>query len=146
LRKTELFDKKCVKTSKGADTVYDEEKMEAEIRRIKRINYTVFAIVVLLVAAILISFAVNKMESNFTVEKWANDPENRVKIVDDMLSEHPIMGQDRIVIEALLGDQPDSDTAFYYLGPERGFISIDSEFLVIEYKDDVAINYYFTTD
>ena len=66
--------------------------------------------------------------------------------MDDLLEKHELMGMSRENIERLLGDEDDADVVYYYLGPERGFISIDSEWLVIEYRDDTAMNYYFTTD
>ena len=126
--------------------MFDDDFYEAEIRKIKRQNYTVFAIVVLLIAAVLIGMLVNEIQSGFTTKKWMENPDERTKIVDDLLEKHELMGMSRENIERLLGDEDDADVVYYYLGPERGFISIDSEWLVIEYRDDTAMNYYFTTD
>ena len=126
--------------------MFDDEFYEAEIKRIKRQNYTAFAIVVLLVAAILIGMLVGEIRSGFTTKKWMDNPEERTRIVDDMLEKHPLIGLSRENVEGLLGDGSDADTVYYYLGPERGLISIDSEWLVIEYKNDTAVDYYFTTD
>ena len=126
--------------------MFDDEFYEAEIKRIKRQNYTAFAIVVILVLALLISMLAGELRSGFTTKKWAENPEERTRIVDDFIDSYGVLGMSREQIEALLGDEPDEDTVYYYLGPERGLISIDSEWLVIEYKGDTAMNYSFITD
>jgi hypothetical protein len=56
--------------------------------------------------------------------------------VDDLIAHTPIRGRSRADIVALLGEP--SKTAYfkdydlvYWLGPERGLMSIDSEWLVM---------------
>jgi hypothetical protein len=57
-------------------------------------------------------------------------------MVDDLLDRHPMVGRSRAEVVALLGE-PKPTSYFkeyglvYWLGPERGFISIDSEWLVM---------------
>ena len=57
-------------------------------------------------------------------------------MVDDLLRRHELAGQPRAAAVRLLGE-PDSTPYFreydlvYWLGPERGLISIDSEWLVM---------------
>ena len=57
-------------------------------------------------------------------------------MVDDLLRRHELVGAPRAVVVRLLGE-PDSTDSFreydlvYWLGPERGLISIDSEWLVM---------------
>jgi len=58
-------------------------------------------------------------------------------IVDDLLDRIKLRGRTRAEVVALLGEPPPTDyfTNFdlvYWLGPERGLISIDSEWLVIK--------------
>ena len=57
-------------------------------------------------------------------------------MVDDLLARHPLRGRPRAAVVALLGEPRPTDyfreyDLVYWLGPERGFISIDSEWLVI---------------
>lgn len=57
-------------------------------------------------------------------------------MVDDLLRRHSFKGMTREQVIAIIGE-PDKTEYFknwdmvYWLGPERGFISIDSEWLVL---------------
>jgi hypothetical protein len=59
--------------------------------------------------------------------------------VDDLLTRHKLIGMTRSQVEELLGkpdpihDHPEYN---YYLGRERGFISIDDECLGIKIEHD----------
>ena len=80
---------------------------------------------------------------SFDSSKWKSAPAEfspksiRLRMVDDLLVTHPLVGLDRAAIAALLGE-PDKTPykaeydMVYFLGPERGWISIDSEWLVIK--------------
>lgn len=65
----------------------------------------------------------------------------RLRMVDDLLDEGQLRGLDRDSVLALLGPPeittrwPDWDI-IYWLGPERGFIRIDSEWLGIQFGSD----------
>lgn len=67
----------------------------------------------------------------------------RQKMVDDLLSRYRLVGMKKKEIDHLLGKPPatgyfkDFDYV-YWLGPERSFISIDSEWLCIKFKNNVA--------
>lgn len=60
----------------------------------------------------------------------------RLRMIDDLLQRHLLEDATRARVEALLG--PADDTPYfrqwdlvYHLGPERGFMRIDSEWLVL---------------
>ncbi len=58
-------------------------------------------------------------------------------MVDDLLIQHELRGMTRAEVVALIGETPRSDVfpeydLVYWLGPERGLIGTDSEFLVIK--------------
>src|SRR4029079_14155045 len=59
----------------------------------------------------------------------------RIRMVDDLLRRHSFRGMTREQVAAIVGE-PDKTEYFkgwdlvYWLGPERGFMSIDSEWLV----------------
>ena len=57
-------------------------------------------------------------------------------LVDDLMAHTPIRGRSRADIVALLGEPPQTGyfkdyDLVYWLGPERGLMSIDSEWLVM---------------
>lgn len=62
----------------------------------------------------------------------------RLRMIDDLLARKSLQGLDRDSVRALLGPAnlgtPDSaSTVRYYLGPERGWLRIDGEELVIRF-------------
>ena len=58
-------------------------------------------------------------------------------MVDDLLERHELQGKTRAEVVALIGEPQQSDAfpeydMVYWLGPERGLIGTDSEFLVMK--------------
>ncbi|MBT2663296.1 hypothetical protein [Bacillus sp. ISL-45] len=89
----------------------------------------------------------------FNQEKWINKPAERVGMVDSMLSEVELKGKTKSEIIKLLGEEEERayfkepNNIVYYLGDERGFMSIDSEWLVIWFDDkDRVTDYEIKTD
>mgnify|MGYP000489447428 CR=1 FL=1 len=68
-------------------------------------------------------------------------------MVDDLLSRHNFRGMTREQTVAILGE-PDKTEYFrdwdmvYWLGPERGFMSIDSEWLVFQLDGQQKVTDY----
>ncbi|WP_413021327.1 hypothetical protein [Peribacillus frigoritolerans] len=96
---------------------------------------------------------VNESESRFTTERWLNDIEGRVYLVDDLINEHELIGITKDEVFTLLGSPTETeyfkeeDHVVYYLGDERGIIRIDSEWLVIWFDgSDKAMMYELRTD
>lgn len=71
----------------------------------------------------------------------------RIRMVDDLLRRHNFRGMTPDQVTALLGE-PDKTEYFrnwdlvYWLGPERGFISIDSEWLVFRIDTQKEVSDY----
>lgn len=89
----------------------------------------------------------------FNKEKWLNKPAERVNMVDSLLSEVRLKGKAKTEIIKLLGEEDEKvyfkepNNLVYYLGDERGFMSIDSEWLVIWFNDiDKVTDYEIKTD
>jgi hypothetical protein len=69
---------------------------------------------------------------------------SRQKMVDDLLASRQLLGLKRTEVTALLGTPPPTDyfreyDFVYWLGPERGLIGIDSEWLVVKIGGDERV-------
>ena len=126
---------------------------EREVKKSKRTNTILFcAFTGLLLLAVLLG-AVAPIRRHFTTKKWLEHPQERTRIVGDLLEKHPLVGMTAWEIEALLGEDDgemgyftQEDRMVYWLGPERGLISIDSEWLILEFSEGLVQTYYLTTD
>ena len=101
----------------------------------------------------VVLLGVYEYESSFTVERWLNDDEGRVYLVEDLMNEHELIGMTKEEVFTLLGSPTEmeyfkeEDNVVYYLGDERGIIRIDSEWLVIWFDgSDKAMKYELRTD
>lgn len=71
----------------------------------------------------------------------------RIRMVDDLVRSRRLDHQSRAEVDKLLG-KPTSTNYFkeydlvYWLGPERGFFSIDSEWLVIRFDKSEFVQEY----
>ena len=124
-----------------------------EIRRLKRTNYLALAVVVAFAAACVLGLLALRERHHFSREKWLQDPETRTRIVDDLLANHELVGMTEEEILALLGDHDNEagyfqqqDRFIYWLGPERGLMSIDSEWLILDFAGEVVTGWFITTD
>lgn len=75
----------------------------------------------------------------------------RVRMVDDLLRRHRLVGMQRAQLEQLLGVPPSTESFreydyVYWLGPERGAFSIDSEWLVVRCQQGVVVSAEVVTD
>lgn len=70
----------------------------------------------------------------------------RLEMADRLVARGTLVGKSRAEVVELLGE-PSPTTYFadwdlvYWLGPERGFISIDSEWLVLRLGEDGRVSY-----
>lgn len=93
----------------------------------------------ILIIIVIIWIGFKKYNSNFSSEKWIENPNKRVNIVDDLLNEYKFIGKSKSEVIKLLGTPTEQayfkevNNIVYYLGDERGFISIDSEWLVLDF-------------
>lgn len=124
-----------------------------EIKKAKRINYTIFFVLIIIISIPITMLTLHKYRSKFTTEKWIQNPRKRSKLVDNLLSRYDLIGMSKEEIISLLGEDSGQEAYFkeennfvYYLGDERGLISIDSEWLIIEFSDGVVNKVEITTD
>ena len=65
-------------------------------------------------------------------------------MADGLLRSRVLLGKSRIEVVGLLGEPPKTDyfsgwDMVYVLGPERGYFSIDSEWLVLRLRNDRVV-------
>jgi hypothetical protein len=72
----------------------------------------------------------------------------RLRMVDDLLERYDLAGMTRSEVTALLGESDDARLGpdeqlwdmVYYLGPERGLLGLDSEWLAIRLSKDDRVD------
>ncbi len=103
-------------------------------------------IIVGILLLIIVICGVNyKYKHTFSNDRWIKYPRERVKMVDDMLGRYNLLGKSKEEVVELLGSETnteyfkEADNFVYYLGDERGLISIDSEWLIISFDNDIAV-------
>ncbi|WP_304507461.1 hypothetical protein [Anaerotignum sp.] len=105
-------------------------------------NKKKFTIGFLIIIFIVFVVVRSKMIHTFSTERWVNDPQKRVDMVDNLLENHDLLGMTKEEVILLLGKDTETEyfktdgNLVYYLGPERGLISIDSEWLVLEIAEN----------
>ena len=86
---------------------------DAEIKRIKRQNYIVFGLFAGLIIAIVIAGLLYQSCHSFSTSKWELYPDERTKIVDDLLMRYDLIGMQESEIIALLGSH-DNDYGYFF--------------------------------
>ncbi len=124
---------------------------EKEIKKAKIINYSCLGVIVFFIVLALFISVYSHYRHTFTQSKWENDIESRSLIVGDLLNDYELIGMTTQEIEDLLGKNNNDFGYFvqenryvYYLGSKRTII--DSEWLLIDFKDNLVVNYEMTTD
>ena len=126
--------------------------MDKEIKKAKIFNYTIAIIFLILFISVIILLGVWKWNRTFTVSKWMNNPNDRHKIVSDMLSENEIIGMSENEIIELLGNEtkPAPERFKHPRGEfanennltyELGVVYMDNEWLVITMENGIAVDY-----
>lgn len=92
--------------------------------------------------------SMNTYTSKFNQDRWLHAEEKRVHMVDDLMRKYKLAGKSNEEITKLLGTPTETRNGeegvitSYYLGDERGFISIDSEQLVLQFDRDGKVMEY----
>src|SRR5699024_8146046 len=84
-----------------------------------------------------VMLGLNEYKSNFSTERWLNEPEERVYMVNDLLKEYKLNGMASEEVDELLGGPTQTEyfkeenNIVYYLGDEQGLIKVDSAWLIL---------------
>jgi hypothetical protein len=118
----------------------DETELKKHVHRAKMWNSIIFSILVVIVIAALVSLGTYKYQHNFTAEKWLKAPNDRTKIVDDLIIKHKLIGMTEEEIISLLGEEDhyaNTKTSFKisdkYFDPENTIVY----YLGVKYMDDM---------
>ncbi len=91
----------------------------------------------------------------FDSQKWKENLTSssnlKQHMVDDLTAHHTLVGMPQKQIDQLLGKPPQTNyfkefDYVYRLGPERGLIGIDSEWLGIRFEDSIVVEVKLLTD
>lgn len=124
-----------------------ERRIARRARKPKRFPYTFLSLTLILIVGLY----TRHYQHTFTSAKWMSAPAERGKMVDDLLRRYELIGMAEEEVTALLGSDGKRVTEAspywsYYLGMERGWISIDTEWLVLQFTDGRVSSYSFATD
>ena len=131
----------------------DEHAMRKEVGRARRWNTAIFRILAAIFAALIAAVCGFRYQHTYSPAKWANDRENRYKIVGSMLDRNQLIGMTEENVIRLLGGEdgggqtsfkisdryfPPETTLVYYLGVDH----IDNNWLVISLDDNGVVTDY----
>ena len=122
------------------------EREKAERQRI--IIVRVFSAIAI---ASLVFLGMVKYQHTFSENKWASNPEDRYKLVENLLEKHNLIGMHEVDVIALLGEEdsdkssfkisrkefPPDTTLVYYLGVDF----MDNQWLIISLADGIVYEY-----
>ena len=122
----------------------EREKAERQSRIIVRV-FSVIAI------ALIVVVGMYKYQHTFSVNKWANHPDDRYKMMDSLCEKHDLIGMHEADVIALLGEEdsdrssfkitrkefPPDTTLVYYLGVDF----MDDQWLIISLDDGIVYEY-----
>lgn len=125
--------------------------MDKEIKRAKIFNYTIAIILLVIIIIVATLFGTWKWNRTFTFDKWMSNPDDRYVIVSDMLSKNNIIGMVEGEIISLLGNET-TNAPETFKHPNGIFANekhltyslggfMDTEYLIIEMKNDIAVGY-----
>ena len=111
------------------------------MRAIKALTVTATAIASIAVAVGVyrhVAHGPTEFERSVWLQGETGSVSPRLRMADGLLRSEVLLGKSRAEIEAVLGPPTSTDKfrdsgLVYWLGPERGFISIDSEWLTLDF-------------
>ena len=83
--------------------VLSEDDMKREVRKAKIANYTIFAVVLAFLLAIIVGYLVYRYQHTFHSDKWLNEPSERTDMIDNLLHNYEIVGLTETEVLSLLG-------------------------------------------
>ena len=130
----------------------EEARLRKQVQKAKRWNLIVFGLFAAMAVFAVAALCMYQFQHTYSLEKWHSDPENRCKIVDDMLEKTQLIGKSEAEVLELLGAEdldgttsfkrskqqfPAETTLVYYLGVDF----MDANWLIISLENGVVVDY-----
>lgn len=117
----------------------DDYEFQKQMKKAKSWNTIILSIFAMMAITFLIFFSIFRYQHTFTTQKWIKAPEDRTKIVVDLLNKHKLVGMTEAEIISLLGEEDsyaNTKTSFKisrtYFEPESTIVY----YLGVDYMDD----------
>ena len=82
-----------------------ENRMKKQVKRSKMWNSIILSIFVMMITASLVYCGIYRYQHTSTAEKWAKEPDNRRKMVADLLKKYKLVGMTEEEVISLLGEE-----------------------------------------
>jgi hypothetical protein len=132
----------------------DEIKLQKQVRRANMWSTVILFLFIAIAGAIQVGFGIFKYQHTFTEKKWLNAPNDRTKIVADLLEKHKLIGMTEEEIISLLGEEEhyaNTKTSFKisktYFDPENSIVYylgvdyMDVRWLIISLSNGIVSSY-----
>lgn len=137
----------------------DEKEMHKDVYKAKKWNFIIIGFFAAIFLFALVGLGIYTYQHTFTVEKWFEAPNDRIKIVDDLIKRYKLIGKTEQEIISLLGEEEEyantktsfkmsqeyfepESTIIYYLGvryvDDMWLILILENGIVVDYRIDVT--------
>lgn len=115
----------------------NESEMQKEAFRAKRQNIVIFGIFTAVFVLLLTGVCVYRYQHSYSRHKWDLNPENRYKLVGDLLEKNPLAGMTEAEVLALLGAEDGGERTSFkisktYFPPESTLVY----WLGVDFMDD----------
>ena len=104
----------------------------------------------LILTFIFIKFSPNFDSRAFNVEEWNNNTDKRNELVGDLMDSKILDDKTRKEVIEFLGNKKaninGTEYIEYYISPGMGFLSLDSDTLIIYFKNDRVSEYKIISD
>lgn len=132
----------------------DENELQKQLKKTKKWNIIILSLFAAIVIISIACFNIFIYQHTFTVERWIKAPDDRTKIVDDLLNTHKLIGMTEEEIISLLGEEESyasNKTSFKiskdYFEPENtivyhlGVDYMDDSWLIISLDNGIVSGY-----
>lgn len=106
------------------------------------------------VVVLFITISFRSVSTEFDSQAWKENEQGRVQMVDALINEKLLYAKSKSEVISLLGEPLEDSPYFensgremiYYLGNERSFAGVDSEWLLIWFEDGRVSRYEVARD
>ena len=108
-------------------------------------------ILIVIFAGVIVAWLRWPVGRAFDARVWQDEKQVqqgvRLAMADRIVARRMLLGKSRAQVTAMLGEPPETVyfpdwDLVYWLGPERAFISIDSEWLVVRFDSNERVSEY----